>query len=312
MRLSSASRENENLPVVKAELPPREDRVKRAGELRVFSGAVAIVTGGASGIGRALGEALAERGCEVVLADLEGALVEDAASTIRAHGFKATAARVDVTDFAAVGRVVDETVSRCGRLDYMFNNAGILISGEVLAHSIEDWQRIIEVNLNGVINGVQAAYPLFVRQGFGYIVNTASMRGFLPVPFSASYGATKAAVVSLSKSLRAEAASAGVRVSVLCPGVIRTPLLLGGRYGRILQPELEKKQRLKWERSRPMDPARFAQSTLRQIARNKPIIIIPSWCKVIWWLERFSPRLSIVLARKFFAALKHEAIPRRR
>ena len=170
---------------------------------------MAIVTGGASGIGKALGEALAERGCEVVLADVDVEMANKAAAAICSRGLKATAASVDVTDFAAISKTIDETVKRLGRLDYLFNNAGISLSGEVLAHRTEDWDRILDVNLRGVINGIQAAYPVFVSQGFGHIVNTASMRGLVPVPLSVSYGATKAAVISISKSLRAEAASTG-------------------------------------------------------------------------------------------------------
>ena len=276
----------------------------RVGQLRVFEGAVAIVTGGASGIGKALGEALAERGCEVVLADIDGELAENAAAEICSRGLKARAASVDVTNFAAVSNAVDETIKRCGRLDYMFNNAGISISGEVLAHRIEDWDRIVDVNLRGVINGIQAVYPLFVSQGFGHIVNTASMRGLVPVPLSVSYGATKAAVISISKSLRAEAASAGVRVSVLCPGVIKTPMVLGGPSHRDLQLELGRAQRENWQRLLPMDPQRFAQKALRQIARNKPIIVIPSWWRLMWWLDRASPRVSILVAQKLFERLK--------
>jgi NADP-dependent 3-hydroxy acid dehydrogenase YdfG len=138
------------------------------------------------------------------------------------RGLKATAASVDVTNFAAIGKTIDETMKRCGRLDYIFNNAGISIGGEVFAHRMEDWDRIVDVNLRGVITDIQATYPLFVKQGLGHVVNTASMRGLVPVPLSVSYGATKAAVISISKSLRAEVASAGVRVSVLCPGVIET------------------------------------------------------------------------------------------
>ena len=265
---------------------------------------MAIVTGGASGIGKALGEALAERGCEVVLADIDGQLAENVASAICLRGLKATAASVDVTDFAAISKTIDETMKRCGRLDYMFNNAGISISGEVLAHRMEDWDRIVDVNLRGVINGIQAAYPLFVKQGFGHIVNTASMRGLLPVPLSVSYGATKAAVISISKSLRAEAASAGVRVSVLCPGAIKTPMVLGGPSHRDLQLELGIAQRENWQRLVPMEPQRFAQKALRQIARNKSIIIIPSWWRLMWCLDRASPTLSILFAQKLFERLK--------
>jgi NAD(P)-dependent dehydrogenase (short-subunit alcohol dehydrogenase family) len=276
----------------------------QVGQLRVFEGGVAIVTGGASGIGKALGEALAKRSCEVVLADVGGQLAENAATAIRSRGLKATAVALDVTNFAAVSNVIDETMERCGRLDYMFNNAGISIGGEVLAHRIEDWNRIVDVNLRGVINGIQAVYPLFVSQGFGHIVNTASMRGLVPVPLSVSYGATKAAVISISKSLRAEAASAGVRVSVLCPGVIKTPMVLGGPSHRDLQLELGIAQRENWRRLLPMDPQRFAQKALRQIARNKPIIIIPSWWRLMWWLDRASPRVSILVAQKLFERLR--------
>jgi NAD(P)-dependent dehydrogenase (short-subunit alcohol dehydrogenase family) len=277
----------------------------------VFGGAVAIITGGASGIGKALGETLAERGCEVVLADIDGPLAENATAAICSRGLKATAALVDVTDFAVISRTIDDTIKRCGRLDYMFNNAGISISGEVVAHRLEDWDRIVDVNLRGVINGIQAVYPIFVRQRFGHIVNTASMRGLVPVPLSVSYGATKAAVISISKSLRAESASAGVRVSVLCPGVIKTPMVLGGSSHPDLQPELGIAQRENWQRFLPMDPHRFARKALRQIARNKPIIVIPLWWRLMWWLDRTSPRLSIVVAQKLFERLKRSAIVRK-
>jgi NAD(P)-dependent dehydrogenase (short-subunit alcohol dehydrogenase family) len=288
-----------------------ETQSNRVGQLRVFEGAVAIVTGGASGIGKALGEALAERGCEVVLADIDVELANKAAAAISSRGLKATAASVDVTSFADISKTIDETVKQCGRLDYMFNNAGISLSGEMLAHRMEDWDRIQDVNLRGVINGIQAAYPVFVSQGFGHIVNTASMRGLVPVPLSVSYGATKAAVISISKSLRAEAASAGVRVSVLCPGAIKTPMLLGGRYHQDLQPELGAAQRENWQRVRPMDPDIFARKALRQIARNKPIIVIPSWWRLIWWLDRTSPQLSILLAQKQFERLKRSIVARK-
>ena len=112
--------------------------------LRAFEGAVAVITGGASGIGKALAEALAERGCEVIVADLQTGLAEEAVGALRARGARATAAHLDVTDFSEVSRLVQETVGRCGRLDYMFNNAGIGILGEVRDHTIADWYRIID------------------------------------------------------------------------------------------------------------------------------------------------------------------------
>ncbi len=211
--------------------------MKHNGSLRTFEGAVAIVTGGASGIGRAIGEALAHRGARVVLADLQVEVARQVAARITANGGQASAEELDVADFPATNRLVQATFQRERRLDYLFNNAGIGIIGEARLYQIEDWEPILGVNLRGVIHGVQAAYPIMLQQGFGHIVNTASLAGLLPYPLCASYCATKHAVVGLSTALRIEAAPAGVRVSVLCPGPVRTPALInGGKYGKMLQP----------------------------------------------------------------------------
>jgi short-subunit dehydrogenase len=111
------------------------------------------------------------------------------------------------------------------------------------------------------------------------------------------YGATKHAVVGLSTSLRVEAAPAGVRVSVLCPGVIRTPALIdGGKFGKQLQPVPQETQRDLWEAQRPMDPNRFAEKALRAVAVNRAIIIIPWWWRIAWWVNRLSPSLGLWLA----------------
>lgn len=269
--------------------------------LRTFDGAVAIVTGGGSGIGRALGEALCQRGAEVILADLQIDLAEEVAAKIRAGGGRATATALDVRDFGAMDRLVQETCTGRGRLDYFFNNAGIGIGGEVRDYQIEDWYQVFDVNLRGVANGVQAAYPVMLRQGFGHIVNTASMAGLTPSPLTVGYSATKYAVVGLSLSLRIEAAAAGVRVSVLCPGVIRTPILEGGgKYGKMLRPPQADVQRKNWERLRPMDPGQFARRALRAVAANKAIIVLPAWWKMIWWINRLSPALGLYVGRKLF------------
>jgi NAD(P)-dependent dehydrogenase (short-subunit alcohol dehydrogenase family) len=269
--------------------------------IRTFDGAAAIITGGASGIGRALAETLAKRGCEVVLADLQFELAEEVALRIRASGGKAEAVKVDVTDFPAMEELVKATLNRTGRLDYIFNNAGIGIGGTVSLYGIEDWNHIIDINLRGVINGVQAAYKIMLAQGFGHIVNTASMAGLMPGPGSVAYTTTKHAVVGLSTSLRAEAAHMGIRVSVLCPGVIRTPILEGGgKYGRMLVEISPEKLRDAWERLKPMPPKIFAKRVLKAVAKNRAIIIFPSWWKSFWWINRLSPSLGISLAQNRF------------
>ncbi len=275
--------------------------------IRIFEGAIAIVTGGASGIGRALAEELAKRGCEVVLADLQIELAEEVAKEINASGGKATAVKIDVTDFSAVDRLVRETVARTARLDFIFNNAGIVIGGPIERLVIEDWNRIVDVNLLGVVNGIQAAYPLMMKQGFGHIINTASMAGFLVGPTNVPYTATKYAVIGLSKSLRLEAAQFGIRVSVLCPGVVRTPILEGGgKYGKILIDAPPEKLRQMFERLKPISPNLFAQKVLKSVAKNKAIIIVPSWWRGFWWIHRLSPSLGMSLAQKRFRKLEKE------
>jgi NAD(P)-dependent dehydrogenase (short-subunit alcohol dehydrogenase family) len=275
--------------------------------IRIFNGAVAIVTGGASGIGRALAEELAARGCEVVLIDLQIDLAEQVASGIRTVGGKASAVKIDVTDFPTMEHGVQETLRRTGRLDYMFNNAGIVIGGYLIQYSIEDWNRIIDVNLRGVVNGIQAAYKMMVAQGFGHIINTASMAGLMPGPGNVAYTTTKHAVVGLSKSLRAEAAQLGVRVSVLCPGLIRTPILEeGGRYGKMLIDISPEEMRRLCEKLKPMSPNIFAKKVLNSVAKNRAIIVVPSWWKLMWWMHRLSPSFGMLFAQKHFQKIQKD------
>ena len=215
--------------------------------------------------------------------------------------------KLDVTDFPAVQQLARDTVERTGRLDYMFNNAGIAIVGNVHHYGIQEWNQIMDVNLHGVVNGVQAAYGFMMNQGFGHIVNTASIAGLMPSPGAVAYSMTKHAVVGLSKSLRAEASLFGIRVSALCPGVIRTSILEGGgKYGKMLVDIPQEKLHQMWERLRPMSPSVFAEKVIDSVARNKPIIIVPSWWKVYWWTNRFFPSLGIALAQRRFQKITEE------
>jgi len=266
--------------------------------LRAFNGATAVITGGASGIGRALAEELAKRGSNVVIADRQIELANVVASAIRKNGGKAFAYEVDVKNFSAIESLLQTAVERTGRLDFMFNNAGIGIGGPVHLHTLEDWRSIMDVNLWGVINGTHAAYQIMMKQGYGHIVNTSSMAGLQPSPGLVSYSMTKHAVVGFSIGLRGEAALAGIRVSVLCPGVVRTPILEGGTYGKSLLGLTPQQQLESWERFKPMPADIFAMKTLDAVAKNKAIIIIPSWWKLFWWINRLSPSWMISIAEK--------------
>ena len=267
--------------------------------LRTFAGAVALVTGGASGIGAGLGRELARRGAFVVLADRDGEDAQTEAARIAAAGGRAEGATLDVRDAAAVKALVTEVFARHGRLDYLFNNAGIAVGGEARELALEDWRDAVEVNLMGVVHGVQAAWPRMVGQGFGHVVNTASMAAFMATALAAPYGATKSATVGLSRALRVEGAALGLRVSVLCPGVVRTPILeSGGRHGRVrafLDPELQKAL---WERTRPMDADAFARKSLDDVARNRAVIVHPAWWRVLRFLNGVAPSLMDALGRQ--------------
>ena len=262
------------------------------------SGKIAFVTGGASGIGAALATKLIGAGAEVWIADRQVGPAEQLAQRLNSGGGKAHAIELDVRSYPAFEGAVAEALQQSGRIDFLFNNAGIGVSGEVDSYTLDDWNDVFDVNLRGVVHGIQAVYPIMIGQHCGHIVNTASMAGLVTTPDSASYAATKHAVVAISKTMRIEAERHGVQVSVLCPGVIRTPILTGGQYGRTKMTGVSDEEVLKsWEGLRPMAPEMFAERALRAVLRGDTIIVLPAWWKAWWYLERLSPALSMRAAK---------------
>jgi NAD(P)-dependent dehydrogenase (short-subunit alcohol dehydrogenase family) len=269
------------------------------GGIRTFQGAVAIVTGGASGIGRALGEELARRGAaEVVIADVQTALAEETAETVRRAGARATVVTTDVRDAEAVERLIEGAHRRAGRIDYVFNNAGTGVMGE--AHLLEkrDWNLTIDINVGGLVNVIRSAYPRLIAQGYGHLVNTASVAGLIGSPFLSVYVGTKHFVVGVSKSMRVEAAPHGVRVSALCPGAVRTPLLTGGSIGRSIYEMSDERKLAWWERFRPGNVDVFATQTLDAVAKNEGVIILPKHNRIGVALFRMLPALEERIAAK--------------
>jgi NAD(P)-dependent dehydrogenase (short-subunit alcohol dehydrogenase family) len=259
-----------------------------------FRDKVAIVTGGASGIGRALCEELSRKGATVLVADINGERANQVASAITGVGGRAHAAHLDVSQSEAVQKLVDETVTTHGRLDFMFNNAGIGILGDARDMELEHWRRIVDVNLWGVVYGTMSAYQVMVRQGFGHIVNTASGGGLIPLPMASAYAASKFGVVGLSTSLRIEAAGLGVKVSVVCPGGIRTDII---ETTTLININREKAIR-KVPTMRLMDATKCARIVLRGVARNRAIITVTAFARLAWWLYRFQPALLTPIVGK--------------
>jgi NAD(P)-dependent dehydrogenase (short-subunit alcohol dehydrogenase family) len=178
----------------------------------------ALVTGGSSGIGLAIARMLREEGFALTLASRRGEKVEAAASELGAHAVAA-----DVSDASACGRLVAEHVERFGRIDMLVNSAGIGIAGNVENLPAKHFDLQVGVNLRGLFLVTQAAIPS-LRDSSGWIVNLASIAGTLPTPGLATYGATKAAVIALTRSLNEELDAAGVRAIAICPGFVDTPM----------------------------------------------------------------------------------------
>jgi NAD(P)-dependent dehydrogenase (short-subunit alcohol dehydrogenase family) len=196
--------------------------------MKDFSGRIAVVTGAASGIGRALAERCAREGMRVVLADVEPGPLAEVEAGLRAGGGTALAVRTDVSQAKDVEALAQKTLDAFGATHLLFNNAGVATSGTVWESSLADWEWVIGVNLWGVIHGVRAFAPIMLAQDAeGHIVNTASLSGLISFPRGGAYAATKHGVVTLSEALHHELAERGerVKVSVLCPGLVQTRIV---------------------------------------------------------------------------------------
>ena len=261
---------------------------------------VAIVTGGASGIGRAIAAALVERGARVVIADLNLQAAELAAKQLTEAGCgRADAVCLDVTDGAAVLACYRAVAAEHGRLDLVFNNAGIAIGGVTEEFTLDHWDRVIDVNLRGVVHGVHAAYPIMLAQGGGHIVNTASLAGLVQPAIMIPYTVTKSAVVALSVALRAEGAARGVRVSALCPGFVDTPLLDNVNAGLPPTGVNDKTRRVIGRLQPRMYPAgKLAVDVMRGVARNKPIIVAPASARFAALVARYTPAIAQAVNRQ--------------
>jgi NAD(P)-dependent dehydrogenase (short-subunit alcohol dehydrogenase family) len=190
---------------------------------------VTIITGGASGMGRVAADIFAREGARVVLADVSEEAAADAADEVRRAGGQATSVAADVSDEAQARRMVDHAVATFGRVDVLYNNAGIMPAAD---HSVVDtdvvtWDRVMAVNVRGVFLGCKYAIPRMVEQGSGSVINIASFVAILgcSVPQDA-YTASKGAVLSLTRSLAVQFGPQGVRTNAICPGPVETPLLM--------------------------------------------------------------------------------------
>jgi NAD(P)-dependent dehydrogenase (short-subunit alcohol dehydrogenase family) len=263
-----------------------------------FSGKTAIVTGGTSGIGLALGELLISSGAHVVLVGRNQERGEKALGGLAGKGPGSVRfAAADASQAGAIAKVVDSAVAERGRLDYLFNNAGIGLLGEVRDLSVEQWREVIDIDLMGVVHGVAAAYPLMIKQGSGHIVNLSSVGGFFPTPGSVPYIAAKHAVLGLSRGLRAEAAPHGVRVSVACPPGVETEI-----FNVSINVGYDPAEVAKVLPGGMMSARDCAAKILSGVAKNKAVIL-PGSARSLYFLARHFPALTDSMGKGMWASI---------
>lgn len=200
--------------------------------MQSFQDKVAVITGAASGIGRAIAERCAQEGMKVVLADVEVAALQATTAALQATGATVLAVPTNIADSAAVTALAETTLATFGAVHLLCNNAGVAASGPVWEYSVADWEWVLGVNLWGVIHGIRTFVPIMLAQAEeSHIVNTASIAGLISTPGLGAYNVTKHGVVTLSETLYQELQAAGgkVGVSVLCPGWVKTKIGLSAR-----------------------------------------------------------------------------------
>jgi NAD(P)-dependent dehydrogenase (short-subunit alcohol dehydrogenase family) len=264
---------------------------------RDFVGQVVVVTGAGSGIGRSTALLFGRLGAAVHGADLDGSSAEAVVAEIQAGGGRATAHVVDVADPGSVAALAERVFEADSAVDVLHNNAGVGHAGPVDETTLEEWQRVLAVNLMGVVHGIHYFVPRMLAQGRpGHIVNTASMAGLVAVAEMGPYATSKHAVVGLSESLNAELAPRGIRVSAICPGLINTPITRAAH----LQGELEQQREriVRFYERFGSSPDVVAEAVVDAVRRKRLIRTVPRHHVVLnWALRRISPRAAQPLAR---------------
>jgi NAD(P)-dependent dehydrogenase (short-subunit alcohol dehydrogenase family) len=239
-----------------------------------FAGRVAVVTGAGSGIGRALALDLARRGARLALSDVDGAGLDETLAQVGALGAQVRTDRLDVTDRPCVLAYADAVAAHFGRVNQVYNNAGVAFAGDVLSSSFEDIERVVDIDFWGVVNGTKAFLPHLIASGDGHLVNVSSLFGLLAVPGQSAYNAAKFAVRGFTEALRQEmiVARHPVRVTCVHPGGISTGI---ARNARVAAGYADRSAIELFERSAlRMSPAAAAAAILAGVRANRPRVLV--------------------------------------
>jgi NAD(P)-dependent dehydrogenase (short-subunit alcohol dehydrogenase family) len=259
-------------------------------DVRNLRGRLALVTGAASGIGRASALALARRAATLAICDVNEAGLSETEVAARALGVDVLARRVDVARAEDVLGFADQVHARFAAVDLLMNNAGVGLGGGFLDTSLEDWRWIVDINLMGVVHGCHAFVPKMVASGRGgHVVNVASMAGYVASSTLPAYVATKFAVLGLSEALREELAPHGIGVTALCPGIIHTPIVTSSRMRGPAASDAARAQMARAFARRNYPPERVAENMLRAVQRNRAVAPISPEAWSFYYLKRFAP-----------------------
>ncbi len=250
---------------------------------------VAIVTGGGMGLGRALCGELARRGAVVIPADIDAEAATAVAASIVEAGGQARGHPVDVSQRAQVEGMIEAVIAEHGRLDYIFNNAAIVIGGDTRDLTLEQYDQVIGVDLRGVVFGAVAAYQAMAKRGQGHIVNISSLSGLVPQPLNTAYSTSKWGVLGLSLGLRFEGVDLGVKVSCVCPGDMKTDIYKNMTVVGWDRAVMEKESRRTHFLLPQWTAAHAARVILEGVARNRAMIVFPMIGRVAWMLMRWQP-----------------------
>jgi len=283
--------------------------------MQTLSGRVAVVTGAAGSLGRALALELARAGMDVALADIDEVGLTSVANELLALGRRAIALPTDVTSLPAIERLLERTLHELGSCHLLCSNAGIFNAAPMLEASDAQWQRVVDTNLWGVIHGCRVFGAHFVRQGEGHLLNTASAAGIFPVPGMNAYSTSKYAVVGFSQQLRWELAPSGVGVTVLCPGPLKNAMARAPGVG-LEHLDLDALVR------RAPSPEALARRAVSAVRRDRAMVLFgfeahvfrilrlfPSW--LIDPLGRFMAKKGLEAVRPPSAVPRLPAPPRR-
>ncbi len=259
--------------------------------MKNFNNKLALVTGASSGIGQAIAVELARQGARLILVGTNEDRLAESKQQCEAAGAEAHSYAANVADYRLMQGLAEAVKAEHGVVDILVNNAGVVMSGLIHEVEMEDWKRLIDINVMGVVHGCQLFVPGMLASGSGHIVNMASAAGLIGQPGMSTYCATKHAVVGLSASMRYELSAAGVGVTTICPGYVQTPIMDSLKLvGKLDTPKVRERVAKDTQRNNLTAEA-VAKRTLKAIRKNEAFVTIGKDAQIAFYARRLAPGL---------------------